>query len=150
MYEIRSHNIKGIRSPFKRLAMNEEKVFNKSRSCNHPIGRSIAFTKMQQQLLRYNDVFTNLKFVQMPTKAFEYHSTTKNQLDCLGNLRRPDHAGSSDVTDSVTDVCAIRDVLLPIWGCMTGTQQLMLESNVGKASKYDNIHLFGLRPVELL
>ena len=64
------HNTKIVR-----LAMNEEKAFNKPRSRNHPVGRSIAFTEMQQQLLGYNDVFTNLKFVQIPTKAFGYRFT---------------------------------------------------------------------------
>ena len=49
--------------------MNEDRAFKKSRDFTKPNGRKIAFTKMQQQLLGYPEVMTNLWFVRIQTKT---------------------------------------------------------------------------------
>ena len=128
------HNTKISRS-----AMNEKSAHKKSRARNQPVGRFIAFTEMQQQLLGYNDVTTNINFEVIQSKPLEHRTSTKLSLH-KGRLVTP-----TDVTMALSDAHAMREA-----SCarkMTANQVLTLR---GTNAKYDKVSIFGLRPVELL
>lgn len=122
-----------------RSAKNESTAHKKSRARLQPVGRFISFTEMQQQLLGYNDVTTNINFEIIESKPLEQRTSTKIS-DYKGRLLRP-----TDITMSLSEAWAMREA-----SCerkMTKNQVLTLR---GQNAKYDKVSLFGLRPVELL
>ena len=78
---------------------NEDKAFAKSRGSKHPVGRAIAYTEMQQQMLGYPEVMTTLKFTRISTKPFEQRRETKMNLNEKGDLVRPDKTNKDKVSD---------------------------------------------------
>ena len=128
------HNTKVTRS-----AINEKKAHNKSRARFQPVGRFISFTEMQQQLLGYNDVTTNIKFEHIESKPLEHRTSTK-LTDKDGNLKDP-----SDVTMSLNGLFTVREEVCK--RKMTINQVLTLRSS---NRNFDKVSIFGLRPVELL
>ena len=66
--------------------INEKKAFKKSRAHGKPKGRRIAFTEMQQQILGYAEVMTNLRFINIQTTPLEQRSTTSIMLDKNGSV----------------------------------------------------------------
>jgi hypothetical protein len=104
------------------------------------VGRFVAFTEMQQQLLGYNDVTTNLTFEVIESKPLELRSSTK-----ITN-RKGKLLDSSDVTMCLSDAWAMRDRYCPNRK-MSRNQELTLR---GSNAAYDKVSIFGLRPVELV
>ena len=145
---------------------NEDKAHEKSKSWNKPTGRAIAFPEMQQQLLGYPEVMTNIKFVRICTKPFEHRATTTVKLDKEGNLVRPrnetNNGGSGDIEGLAPDEHEGRSITqkqrmemvekhgMTSERMMTMNQNIIYGQNRTSSGRYDEVTLFGLRPVELL
>ncbi|KAL7491681.1 hypothetical protein ACHAWT_001617, partial [Skeletonema menzelii] len=118
----------------------ENSAHQKSRARNQPVGRNIAFTEMQQQILGYNDVTHNLTFEVIESKPTELRKTTRIK-DFSGKLLSDD-----DVTMPLGSVWSIREKL-KLSRKMSKNQELTLR---GSNASYDKVSIFGLRPVELV
>ena len=144
---------------------NEEKAFEKSRKKFHPVGRAIAFTEEQQQVLGYPEVMTTLEYVRIATKPFEHRKTTKVELDIKGKLKRPDKkkkaprdsaageraADRENAPDAQSGFCLVQKIRRDknMTRLMSPQQELMFGENFENGA-YDKVTEFGLRPVELL
>ncbi|KAL7539846.1 hypothetical protein ACHAXR_009663, partial [Thalassiosira sp. AJA248-18] len=122
--------------------LNEDKAHAKSRKWQHPTGRVIAFTEMQQQMLGHPEVMSTLRFERICTKPFELRNTTKVQLTKAGNL---DRANIADSHQSISPCQKAREDKTPL-RLLTPSQQLIYRGN----ASYDKVTRFGMRPVELL
>merc|ERR1712086_725141 len=128
--------------------MNEDRAFKKSRDFTKPNGRKIAFTEMQQQLLGYPEVMTNLRFVRIQTKPFEQRSTTSVKLQRDGSVKRPTgNEVDSEATTSPSEKARRRKREEGVFDrFLTPSQMLLYRGRV----QYDEVTQFSLRPVELL
>ena len=123
--------------------INENKAFEKSRRRDHPTGRAIAFVECVQHLLGEAEVSTTLVFVRICTKPFEQRKTTRFVLD--------EAVTEDDVASILSPTEAARmSKHFPAERRHTVNQMLIYKGNGGKSAHYDNVSLFGLRPVELL
>ena len=95
---------------------------------------------MQQQLLGYNDVTTNLTFEVIESKPVELRRTTRIK-DYSGKLLREE-----DVQMPLGPVHAAREVL----GLSRQTTPNQILTLRGSNARYDKVSIFGLRPVELV
>ena len=142
------HNTKITRSK-----INEDNAFKKSKKRNRTTGRTIGFHEQQHQILGYNDVFTNLRFVEISTRPFEHRSTTKIKLNRKGNLHRPDMTDDSeDVHQSNSEVEFVRrrKFTPASHRLFTANQTLLHHGNVAHSSSFDHVTQFSLRPPEIL
>lgn len=95
---------------------------------------------MQQQLLGYNDVTTNLTFEVIESKPVELRRTTRIK-DYSGKLLTEE-----DVQMPLGPVHAAREVL----GLSRQTTPNQILTLRGSNARYDKVSIFGLRPVELI
>mgnify|MGYP000194497567 FL=1 len=94
---------------------------------------------MQQQLLGYNDVTTNLSFEVIESKPVELRRTTRIK-DYSGKLLTEE-----DVQMPLGPVHAAREVL----GLSRQTTPNQILTLRGSNARYDKVSIFGLRPVEI-
>jgi predicted GIY-YIG superfamily endonuclease len=136
-----------------RSKANEESASKMSRSNTHESGRKTSFFEMQQQMLGYSEVMTTFNFCRICTKPLEHRSTTQISLDDIGKLRRPDlpddEQDDAYSTVSVAQSARLR-MNLPGERCLRPNQELLYRHSGIKASSYDEVTQYGLRPVELL
>ena len=137
--------------------INEEKAHERSRRWKHPEGRAIAFPEIQQSILGYSEVMTNLKFIRICTKPFELRSTTKIKLNNKGNLERPDRTVQQasnlppDASSGLPPVLKARRRKFPqLSDRQMSTSQKLLHRNNVKCGAFDKITQYSLRPIELM
>jgi hypothetical protein len=128
--------------------INEDRAFKKSRDYTKPTGRKIAFTEMQQQLLGYPEVMTNLRFVRIQTKPFEQRSMTSVKLQRNGLVKRPTgNEVDSEATTPPSEDARHRKREEGVFNrFLTRAQMLLYRGRV----QYDEVTQFSLRPVKLL
>jgi len=133
-----------------RSAYHEKKAHENSRQSKQPAGRYIGIPQMIHQIIGETDIHTNLQFVEVSTRPFEYRRSSNVRLDNKGKVRGSyeDDAGVPDAASPRTESCELRDVYTPSRK-FTENQELLLQPNK-TVSAYDNVTLFGLRPPEIL
>ena len=135
--------------------INEDKALERSRKRDLPHGRAVSFVETLQHQLGYPEVMQTMKYIHICTKAFEYRGTTRVSLNKKGRLDRPDQSDAEnegeDVHTGTPRVEFIRqDKNFSYTRRMTANQLLLYSGNCAKASAYDKVTLFGLRPIELV
>ena len=147
------HNTKVVGSK-----INEDKAHEKSRKWKLPSGRAVAFTEMQQQILGYPELMTNIVYERICTKPFELRSSTRVQLNRKGKLKRPDQSPHTEQErDNAPDAQSGRSpsekarirLRFPQERLVPDNQSLLYGNNI-RYGAYNKVTLFSLRPVELL
>lgn len=139
--------------------INEDKAFHKSRDKGHPRGREVTYFEIRQLMMGDPEVLTDLTFIPISTLPFELRPTNTIELDDEGNVISPneDEIDGEDgnhnpdlFTEGIPMQRARMQFDLSEWHRMTEGQMLTYRNHNGKASKYDMISVFSLRPPELL
>ncbi len=147
------HNTKIARS-----AINERKAHEKSRSRGHPVGRFMPLPQMLHQLLGEVDIYTNIPFKPISVAPLEYRPNVKIRLTKDGKVQGPEYGRviTPDTSSPLTDSCSIRKVRLPVERHFSVNQCLLIQPSPkdsktsSDSSAYNDVALFGLRPVELV
>lgn len=131
-----------------------EKKFKKSRASKHYVGRYSPFSEIQHYILGYPEVQSTMSFIEINSMRAELRPTTKIRLDKEGNLVRDDD-GEEQQFGRTSDgmVCTIRRSVFGNDSWRNISRNQILTYNNGGSSltrRYDNVALFGLRPVELM
>ena len=121
--------------------IQQEKEKEKRRDTNHPEGRCISLTEMLHVMLRYPEVYTDLRFVSISTMPLE--------LRCLRQMATDTQVQDGVFVNSMST--AIRDSRndLPIWRKHSMSEKLLMNDLKQSKMGYDKITQFSLRPIEL-
>lgn len=143
-------------------AIQESKRLEKRRDKNHPTGRAISMMEVISILLGYDQVYTNIKFVHIPTvQLAERPALDKTKPICtledqdvvpFGTAllaKQPKDLDSGKVIPAFT----IRNEKLlphlPIWRRLSTSESLICCDILLCPFTLDAITIFGIRPPEL-
>ena len=135
-YSTYLHNTKVSSSGIQQQEEKEAKKDSK-----HPEGRCIALTEMLHVMLRYPEVYTDLRFVSISTLPLETR--------CLRQISTDEEVNDGIFVES--EACFIRAnrTNLPEWRKHSMNEKLLLNDLKQSKMGYDKVIQFSLRPLEL-
>ena len=125
-----------------------------------PTGRAISHMEMLCVLLGYEQVYTTIKFVHIPTVPLEERPAFDRRLPFArlkeekivsqhSPVRRPQDLDAGNVIASFKVRNVERKVKLPLWRLLGDVESLILRDQCLAVHTVDAITLFGIRPPEL-
>lgn len=157
-----AHEIKGkmeflYNTKITSSAINEEKKQEKSKYRKKPQGRAISLMEIIATLLGYPQVYTDFKFIHVPTtplaerSAIEKVAPIKLTMKESSFSRNPkiDDFDSADILPQYYIRNIKLQVHLDIWRQYTEFETLQMKDQMFSNLSVDNVTLFGMRPPEL-
>jgi len=140
-------------------AVQEAKRLETRRDKRHPTGRAISEMEMIAILLGYEQVHTNIKFVQIPTVPMEERPAVDRAVPLLLNLTDQSSPESfvrmttpSDLdSNSVIPSYSVRrsNKRMSAWRQLSDSETLILRDQLLSPLSIDATTVFGIRPPEL-
>jgi len=124
-------------------AWNEKKALSKRRDSNHPRGRAISLMEMQQLMLSYPEVHTDLVFEVISTHPLEYRAGVERTPK-----KKDDNVQPGIIIGNISDYVR-KDKKLPDWRQHSDSDLLMSQGIFESPISIDKITKFSLRPLEL-
>ena len=122
--------------------IQKDKLTSDKRTTNHPQGRCIALTEMLHVMLKYPEVYTDLKFVSICTMPLELRVSKKINIDSETN-------DDGFFINSVSDQVRSNKPLLPNWRQHSINDKLLMNDIKQSGLSVDKVTQFSLRPPEL-
>ena len=120
--------------------IQEDKDREKRRDSKNPQGRCISLMEMLHVMLKYPEVYTNLRFISISTMPLELRAGVQIDTDA-NDLEDGAYVGS--ISDHVR-----QSLGLPAWRQHTANELLMLDDLKLSKVSIDKISQFSLRPPE--
>jgi hypothetical protein len=143
-------------------AIKESELRAQRRDRDHPTGRAISMMEVISVLLGYEQVYTNIKFVHVPTVPLEERPAfdQKRPLTALKKdgvvapdaiVRYPEDLSCSSVIPSyqVRNNRGQNEIPFPRWRMLSNTETMILRDQILSPHSIDATTLFGIRPPEL-
>ncbi len=134
--------------------MYERKKHEMSRDKTKPQGRAISLMESTATLLGYPQVYTDLKFIEIPTIPLAERCAIEKEAE-IRKIKKMDKDINIDDFDSgdIIPQFYIRNIALknslPIWRQYTNSEALLIKDQMFSNLSVDNITAFGVRPPEL-
>jgi len=138
-------------------AIQEAKRLEKRRDKRHPTGRVISEMEMISILFDYEQVYTNIKFVHIPTIPLEERPAleTRSNIMLFGNGQNACDGNSMSPSDLDTSalipifVVRSKNARIPKWRQLSNSETLILRDQMLCPFSIDATTVFSIRPPEL-
>ena len=121
--------------------MQQEQDKEVKKNAKHPEGRCIALTEMLHVMLRYPEVYTDLRFVTISTLPLESR--------CLKKISTDEEVNDGIFIESEASFIRANRTNLPEWRKHSINEKLLLNDLKQSKMGYDKVIQFLLRPLEL-
>ncbi len=134
--------------------INERTKYDLSRNKTKPQGRAISLMEIIGILLGYPQVYTDLKFIHVPTIPLaERCAVEKDAFINKITKMRPDTNIDDFDSGHIVSQFYLRNIALtnklPVWRQYSTSESLLMKDEMFNTLSTDNVTAFGLRPPEL-